>query len=218
MKDAKKALQKPSLAFVSPYLTCLSDKANGKISEDFLIHLIAVCNEMKYLFLNTEILRCRQEMRAYVWEENLSCLEEKKKKKRKTTKRKNKWTKITNFSQLKRFKGKDEIFQIIPLYFLKPRGLSNHEITERFAIILKMKMRKWLTLLLAVPWVEQYGLSECIVFRIHNNIPARMLRNAFSDIFCCFFNFSFPSPVFMCAVTELQGKTLKVLDQVLITN
>jgi len=56
MKDAKKALQKPSLAFVSPYLTCLSDKANGKISEDFLIHLIAVCNEMKYLFLNTEIL------------------------------------------------------------------------------------------------------------------------------------------------------------------
>lgn len=79
-------------------------------------------------------------------------------------------------------------------------------------------MRKWLTLLLAVPWVERYGLSECIVFRIHNNIPARMLRNAFSDIFCCFFNFSFPSPVFMCAVTELQGKTLKVLDQVLITN
>lgn len=48
MKDAKKALQKPSLAFVSPYLTCLSDKANGKISEDFLIHLIADC-----LFLNT---------------------------------------------------------------------------------------------------------------------------------------------------------------------
>lgn len=117
MKDAKKALQKPSLAFVSPYLTCLSDKANGKISEDFLIHLIAVCNEMKYLFLNTEILRCRQEMRAYVWEENLSCLEEKKKEKEKQQKGKTNEQKSPTFLSLKGLKGKMKFFKLFLCIF-----------------------------------------------------------------------------------------------------
>lgn len=105
MKDAKKALQKPSLAFVSPYLTCLSDKANGKISEDFL------------LFLNTEILRCRQEMRAYVWEENLSCLEEKKKEKEKQQKGKTNEQKSPTFLSLKGLKGKMKFFKLFLCIF-----------------------------------------------------------------------------------------------------
>ena len=66
-----------------------------------------VCNEMKYLFLNTgRTLKGKWELTGYAWAGNLSCPK----------------TKPTNFRQLKRYKEIDEIYQIILyLRFVKAR-------------------------------------------------------------------------------------------------